>query len=120
GATAGIAGGISPMAAIAFQTSLASVQGVVVTRIAQIYGVNLIPASGAGAMAAAIIGMGGGQFLFRMGSIIAGFMPGLGLVVQPVMGATTVKVLGEVAITYFEHKYPHKVYRPKTSQRVSH
>jgi uncharacterized protein (DUF697 family) len=119
GATAGIAGGISPIAAIAFQTSLASVQGVVVTRIAQIYGVNLIPASGAGAMAAAIIGMGGGQFLFRMGSIIAGFMPGIGLVVQPVMGATTVKALGEVAITYFEHKYPHKVYSPKTSQRVS-
>lgn len=54
-----------------------------------------------------------------MGSIIAGFIPGLGLVVQPAMGATTVKVLGEVAITYFENMYPHKVYSPKTSQRVS-
>jgi hypothetical protein len=45
-----------------------------------------------------------------MGSIIARFIPGLGLVVQPVMGATTVKVFGEVAITYFENMYPHKVY----------
>jgi hypothetical protein len=54
-----------------------------------------------------------------MGSIIARFIPGLGLVVQPAMGATTVKVLGKVAITYFENMYPHKVYSPKTSQWVS-
>lgn len=119
GATAGVAGGVSIIGALTFQTSLASVQGVVVTRIAQIYDVNWIPASGAGAIAAAIIGMGGGQFLFRMGSMIAGFIPGLGLVVQPAMGTAAVKALGEVAITYFENMYPHKIYSPKTSQLVS-
>ena len=115
GATAGVAGGISPIAALTFQSSLAGVQGVVITRIAQIYDVNWIPASGAGAIAAAIIGMGGGQFLFTMGSIITGFIPGLGSVVQPVMGAAAVKALGEVAITYFENMYPHKIHSPKTS-----
>lgn len=115
GATAGITGGISPLGAIAFQTSLAGVQYAVVTRIAQIYDVNLIPASGAGAMAAAIIGAGGGQFLFNMGSIIAGLIPGIGSVVQPAMGAAAVKALGEVATTYFENKYPHKIYNPITT-----
>jgi uncharacterized protein (DUF697 family) len=114
GATAGLTGGISPLGAIAFQTSLAGVQYAVVTRIAQIYDVNLIPASGAGAMAAAIIGVGGGQFLFNMGSIIAGLIPGIGSVIQPAIVAAAVKALGEVAITYFENKYPHKIYNPKT------
>jgi uncharacterized protein (DUF697 family) len=114
GATAGVAGGISPIVALTFQTTLAGVQGVVITRIAQIYDMNLIPASGAGAMAAAIIGVGGGQFLFNIGSIVAGLIPGIGSVVQPAMGAAAVKALGEVAITYFENMYPNKIYNPKT------
>ncbi|BAZ87484.1 hypothetical protein [Dolichospermum compactum] len=114
GATAGVAGGISPIVALTFQTTLAGVQGVVITRIAQIYDMSLIPASGAGAMAAAIIGVGGGQFLFNIGSIVAGLIPGIGSVVQPAMGAAAVKALGEVAITYFENMYPNKIYSPKT------
>ncbi|MBE9209010.1 hypothetical protein IQ244_21200 [Nostoc sp. LEGE 06077] len=114
GATAGIASGVSIIGAFTFQASLAGVQAAVVTRIAQVYDVNLIPASGAGATAAAIIAMGGGQFLFEMGGMIAGLIPGIGQVVQPAIGATAVKVLGEVAITYFENMYPNKIYSQKT------
>lgn len=113
GATAGVAGGVSIVGALTFQTGLASVQAVVITRIAQVYDINLIPASGAGATAAAIIAMGGGQLLFRMGSLIAGCIPGIGLVVQPAIGAAAVKALGEVAINYFENMYPNKIYSPK-------
>ncbi|MBD2498523.1 hypothetical protein [Nostoc sp. FACHB-280] len=114
GAAAGIAGGTFMIGVVTFQAGLAGVQAAVVSRIAQVYGVNLIPASGAGATAAAIIAMGGGQFLFEMGGMIAGWVPGIGQVVQPVIGATAVKVFGEVAITYFENIYPNKIYSQKT------
>lgn len=114
GATVGVAGGVSIISAVSFQTGLAAVQAAVVTRIAQVYGVNLIPASGAGATAAAIIAMGGGQFLFEVSGIIAGLIPGVGQVVQPAIGAAAVKVLGEVAITYFENMYPNKIYSQNT------
>ncbi|MBU7584040.1 MAG: hypothetical protein KAF91_14205 [Nostoc sp. TH1S01] len=114
GAAAGIAGGTFMISAVTFQAGLAGVQAAVVTRIAQVYGVNLIPASGAGATAAAIITMGAGQYLFEMGGIIAGLIPGIGQVVQPAIGATAVKVLGEIAITYFENMYPNKIYSQKT------
>lgn len=117
GATAGITGGISPIGAISFQTNLAIIQGMVITRIAQIYDLNSIPASGAGAIATAITAIGGGQLLFNLCSMITGFIPGMGSVVQPVIGAAAVKVLGEVAITYFEHKYPHKIYSKISSRR---
>ncbi|MEH2254532.1 hypothetical protein [Nostoc sp.] len=37
-----------------------------------------VAASGAATIAAAIMSMGAGQLLFRMGGIIAGFFPGIG------------------------------------------
>ncbi|MBE9037779.1 hypothetical protein [aff. Roholtiella sp. LEGE 12411] len=110
GVTAGVAGWVPVMGALTFQTGLAGVQATVVTRIAQVYDVDLIPAGGLGAIAAAIIAMGGGQLLFRIGGIIAGFIPGIGQVVQPAIGAAAVKVFGEVAIAYFENMYPNKIY----------
>ena len=68
-------------------------------------------AGGAGAVAGAIIAMGGGQLLFRMGGTIAGFIPGIGQIVQPTIGAGAVKAFGEAAIAYFENMYPDKIYR---------
>ncbi|MDB9307012.1 MULTISPECIES: hypothetical protein [Cyanophyceae] len=112
GAAAGMAGGVPFIGAIAFNTSLTAVQAAVVTRIASVYDVDLIPAGGAGAIAAAIIAMGGGQLLFRVGGGIVGFIPGIGQVVQPAIGASAVKAFGEAAIAYFEKKYPHKIYKP--------
>lgn len=110
GATAGVIAGVPAIGALTFHTSLAGVQAAVVTRIAQVYDLNSIPAGGAGAIAAAITAMGGGQLLFRIGGTIAGFFPGIGQVVQPAIGAVAVKALGEVAIAYFENMYPNKIY----------
>lgn len=111
GAAAGVAGGVPLIGALTFNAGLTAVQAAVVTRIAQVYNVDLIPAGGAGAVAGAIIAMGGGQLLFRMGGIIAGFIPGVGQVVQPAIGAGAVKAFGEAAIAYFENMYPDKIYR---------
>lgn len=54
--------------------------------------------------------MGGGQLLFRIGGGIAGFIPGIGQIVQPTIGAGAVKAFGEAAIAYFENMYPDKIY----------
>jgi uncharacterized protein (DUF697 family) len=110
GAAAGVAGGVPVIGAIAFNTSLTAVQAAIVTRIAQVYGVDLIPAGGAGAIAGAIMAMGGAQLLLRMGGTIAGFVPGIGQVVQPTIGVAAVKAFGEAAIAYFESRYPNKIY----------
>jgi len=110
GATAGVAGWVPVIGVLTFQTGLAGVQASVVTRIAQVYDVDSIPAGGVGAIAAAIMAMGGGQLLLRIGGTIAGFVPGIGQVVQPAIGAAAVKVFGEVAIAYFEYMYPDKIY----------
>ncbi|WP_242054080.1 hypothetical protein [Nostoc sp. FACHB-888] len=83
GAAVGVAGGVPVIGAFTFNTGLIAVQASVVTRIAQVYNVDLIPAGGAGAVAGAIIAMGGGQLLFRIGGGIAGFIPGIGQIVQP-------------------------------------
>ncbi len=112
GVTAGLAGGVPGVGAFNFQTSLTAVQAAVISRIAQVYDVDLLPAGGAGAIAAAIIAMGGGQLLFRMGGMIATFVPGIGQIVQPIIGAFAVKAFGEVAIAYFEKMYPQKIYSP--------
>ncbi|MCC5661451.1 hypothetical protein LC608_31765 [Nostoc sp. XA010] len=111
GAAVGVAGGVPVIGAFTFNAGLIAVQASVVTRIAQVYNVDLIPAGGAGAVAGAIIAMGGGQLLFRMGGTIAGFIPGIGQVVQPAIGAGAVKAFGEAAIAYFENMYPDKIYR---------
>ena len=111
GAAIGIAGGVPLIGALAFNAGLTAVQAAVVTRIAQVYNVDLIPAGGAGAIAAAIIAMGGGQLLFRIGGGIAGMIPAVGQVVQPAIGTGAVKAFGEAAIAYFENMYPDKIYR---------
>ncbi|MBD2214700.1 hypothetical protein H6G27_33355 [Nostoc linckia FACHB-104] len=113
GAAAGVVGGVPVIGAIAFNAGLTAVQAAIVTRIAQVYGVDLIPAGGAGAIAGAIMAMGGGQLLFRIGGGIAGFIPGVGQVVQPAIGAAAVKAFGEAAIAYFENMYPDKFYGQK-------
>lgn len=110
GAAAGVAGGVPVLGAAIFNLSLTAVQAAVVTRIAQVYGVDLIPAGGAGAIAAAIIAMGGGQLLFRIGGGVVGMIPGIGQIVQPVIGASAVKAFGEAAIAYFENMHPNKIY----------
>ena len=97
GAATGVAGSIPIIGAIAFNTSLTVVQAVVVTRIAQVYNVDIIAAGGAGALAGAIIAAGGGQLLARVGGTIAGFIPGIGGLVQPAVGAAAVKAFGEAA-----------------------
>lgn len=110
GAAVGGAGGIPVIGALAFNAGLTVVQAAVVNRIAQVYNVDLIAAGGAGGIAGAIIAMGGGQLLFRMVSIIAGFVPGIGQFVQPTIGVGAVKAFGEAAITYFENMHPDKIY----------
>ncbi|MBC6433781.1 hypothetical protein FM036_25205 [Nostoc sp. HG1] len=110
GAAAGGAGGIPVIGAFTFNTALTVVQAAVVNRIAQVYNVDLIAAGGAGGIAGAIIAMGGGQLLFRMGGIIAGFVPGIGQFVQPTIGVGAVKAFGEAAIAYFENMHPNKIY----------
>ena len=110
GAAAGVAGGIPFIGAITFNAGLTAVQAAVVTRIAQVYNVDLIAAGGAAGIAGAIIAMGGGQLLLRMGGIIAGFVPGIGQFVQPTIGVGAVKAFGEAAIAYFENMNPDKIY----------
>lgn len=110
GVAAGAAGGVPLLGAVAFQGGLTAVQVAVVTRIAQVYGVDLIPAGGAGAIAGAIMAMGGGQLLFRLGGGVAGVIPIVGGLIQPVIGAGAVKAFGEAAIAYFEKMYPDKIY----------
>ncbi|WP_230966547.1 hypothetical protein [Nostoc commune] len=95
---------------IAAGSAVTVVQAAVVNRIAQVYNVDLIAAGGAGGIAGAIIAMGGGQLLFRMGGIIAGFVPGIGQFVQPTIGVGAVKAFGEAAIAYFENMHPNKIY----------
>lgn len=110
GALTGVAGGIPVVGAAAFNVSLTAVQAAVVTRIAQVYDVDIIAAGGAGALAGAIIAAGAGQLLARVGGTIAGFIPGVGGLVQPAIGAGAVKAFGEAAIAYFENMHPNKIY----------
>ncbi len=110
GAAAGVAGGVPLIGALTFNAGLTAVQTAVVTRIAQVYNVDLMAAAGAGGIGGAITAMGGGQLLFRIGGGIAGFIPGVGQVVQPAIGAGAVKAFGEAAIAYFENMYPDKIY----------
>jgi uncharacterized protein (DUF697 family) len=110
GLASGAAGAIPIFGAVAFQGSLTAVQAVVVNRIAQVYKFDIIAAGGAGAIAGAIIAMGGGQLLFRIGGGVAGMIPGIGGLVQPAIGAGAVKAFGEAAILYFENIYPNKIY----------
>jgi uncharacterized protein (DUF697 family) len=110
GALTGVAGGIPVVGAATFNLSLTAVQVAVVTRIAQVYDVDIIAAGGAGALAGAIIAAGGGQLLARLGGTIAGFIPGVGGLVQPAIGAGAVKAFGEAAIAYFENMHPNKIY----------
>ncbi len=110
GVASGAAGAVPIFGAIAFQESLTVIQAAVVTRIAQVYKFDIVAAGGAGAIAAAVIAMGGGQLLFRIGGGIAGMIPGIGGLVQPAIGAGAVKAFGEAAIGYFESIYPNKIY----------
>ncbi len=110
GVAAGAIGGVPILGAVAFQTGLTAVQIAVVTRIAQVYDVDLIPAGGAGAIAGAIMVMGGSQLLFRLGGGVAGVIPIIGGFIQPGIGAGAVKAFGEAAIAYFEKMYPDKIY----------
>ncbi|MDB9453085.1 hypothetical protein PN478_14005 [Dolichospermum circinale CS-534/05] len=110
GVAAGAIGGVPILGAVAFQTGLTAVQIAVVTRIAQVYDVDLIPAGGAGAIAGAIMVMGGSQLLFRLGGGVAGVIPIIGGLIQPGIGAGAVKAFGEAAIAYFEKMYPDKIY----------
>jgi uncharacterized protein (DUF697 family) len=110
GVAAGAAGGVPFLGAVAFQTGLTAVQIAVVTRIAKVYNVDLIPAGGAGAIAGAIMAMGGSQLLFRLGGGVAGVIPIVGGLIQPGIGAGAVKAFGEAAIAYFEKMYPDKIY----------
>lgn len=110
GVAAGAAGGVPFLGAVVFQTGLTAVQIAVVTRIAKVYDVDLIPAGGAGAIAGAIMAMGGSQLLFRLGGGVAGVIPIVGGLIQPGIGAGAVKAFGEAAIAYFEKMYPDKIY----------
>lgn len=110
GVATGVLGGIPVVGAAAFNLSLTAVQAAVVTHIAQIYDVDIIAAGGAGALAGAIIAAGTGQLLARVGGTIAGFIPGVGGLVQPAIGAGAVKAFGEAAIAYFENMHPNKIY----------
>ena len=91
GAASGFAGAVPIFGAITFQGSLTVIQASVVTRIAQVYKFDIVAAGGAGVIAGAIIAMGGGQLLFRIGGGVAGMIPGIGGLVQPAIGAGAVK-----------------------------
>ena len=69
-----------------------------------------VAAGGAGAIAGAIMVMGGSQLLFRLGGGVAGVIPIIGGLIQPGIGAGAVKAFGEAAIAYFEKMYPDKIY----------
>ncbi|MFL9458489.1 MULTISPECIES: hypothetical protein [Nostocales] len=110
GAATGVAGTIPVVGAVVFGTSFTVIQATVIYRIAQIYDVDITDMDiidpgkwgpGSGAIMAAIVGT------------IAGFIPGVGVLVQPAVGAATVKAFGEAAIAYFENIYPNKIYVKK-------
>ncbi|MEA5577117.1 MAG: hypothetical protein ACK6A9_09035 [Dolichospermum sp.] len=99
----------------AFTVGTTAVQLYVVKRIAEIYGVNVeeLP-GGVKAVVTAVMALGIGSTLGTLAGEAASFIPVVGWLAKPAIGAATTKAFGEATITYFEKIYPDKVYIPET------
>lgn len=95
----------------AFTAGTTVIQLYVVKRIAEIYGVNIeeMP-GGIKAIATAIAALGIGSTVGKVAGEAASFIPVVGWLAKPAIGAATTKAFGEAAIAYFENIYPDKVY----------
>ncbi len=105
----GAASGVVPVPG-AFTAGTTAIQILVVNRIARIYGFSVEAAGGAAAVAGAIMLAGGASTLGKVAGEAANFIPIIGWIAKPAIGAATTKAFGEAAITYFESRYPDKIY----------
>ncbi|OKH22865.1 hypothetical protein [Chroogloeocystis siderophila] len=98
----------------AFTAGTTVVQLYVVKRLAEIYGVNVEEMSGGiKAIATAITALGIGSTVGKVAGEVASFVPVVGWLAKPAIGAATTKAFGEATIAYFENIYPDRVYIPK-------
>jgi len=106
----GCAAGIAPIPG-AMTVGLTAVQTAVVYRIARIYDYQVEAAGGVAALVAAIIARSGATFLVgRAAGEVANFIPLVGWVVKPAIGAGATKAFGEATIAFFESLSPNKIY----------
>ena len=105
----GAAAGIVPIPG-AFTAGTTVIQIAVVNRMARIYGFSVEAAGGAAAVAAAIMLVGGASTLGKVAGEAANFIPVVGWLAKPAIGAATTKAFGEAAIAYFENTSPSKFY----------
>jgi len=120
GAAAGLAGEIPVIGARAFSVAVSAVQVAIVARIASIYGVNLLAAGGAGALAGTIMAVGGANFVLMVAEQFAGLLPpGFRQVARPTLGAGSALAFGVAAIAYFETAYPNQIFGEASSSPAS-
>lgn len=116
GAAAGLAGEIPVFGTEAFNVSITAVQGLIVSRIAAIYGMEILAAGGAGALAGTIMAIGGANLLLLAAWQLGRYLPpGLRQIARPGVSAVAAWAFGEAAIAYFESRYPNRVYTPPAS-----
>ncbi|MCS6813212.1 MAG: hypothetical protein NZ772_06535 [Cyanobacteria bacterium] len=116
GAAAGLAGEIPVFGTQAFNVSITAVQGLIVSRIAAIYGMEILAAGGAGALAGTIMAAGGANLLLLAAWQLGRYLPpGLRQIARPSVSAAAAWVFGEAAIAYFESRYPNRVYTQPAS-----
>jgi uncharacterized protein (DUF697 family) len=98
----------------AFTVGTTAVQLYLVKTIAEIYGVNIeeLP-DGVKGVVAAILALGIGSTVGKIAGEAASFIPIIGWMAKPAIGAATTKLFGESTIKYFESIYPDKVYIPQ-------
>lgn len=95
----------------AFTAGTTVVQLYVVKRIAEIYGVKVeeLP-GGVKAIVTAVTALGIGSTVGKVAGEAASFIPVVGWLAKPAIGAATTKAFGEATIAYFENIYPDRVY----------
>ncbi len=115
GAAAGLAGEIPVFGTEAFNVAITAMQGLIVSRIATIYGMDVIPAGGAGALAGTIMAAGGANLLLLAAWQLGSYLPpGLRQIARPSVSVLAAWAFGEAAIAYFENRYPNRIYTSAT------
>jgi uncharacterized protein (DUF697 family) len=116
GAAAGLAGELPVFGTEAYNVAITAVQGLIVSRIATIYGMELIAAGGAGALAGTIMAAGGANLLLLAAWQLGSYLPlGFRQIARPGVSALAAWAFGEAAIAYFESRHPNQIYSTQSS-----
>ena len=111
GAAAGLAGEIPVFGTEAYNIAMTAIQGLIVSRISTIYGMEILAAGGAGALAGTIMAAGGANLLLLAAFQVGNYLPiGVRQLVRPGVSAAAAWGFGEATIAYFETRYPNKIY----------